>query len=486
MSSDAPSKYLLEADAHIKNAQEQTSSAENAERSGKVEDAAKHYFLAGREHFFAAVDFRAVLMLLGYTPKASFTDIKFLDYKSHLIDAIERSCNCYEKAAQLFNKLGNRFSESEAYGLAASNYLELAELKNAKAVRREVKDGLVITYAMDTPIGKAITAYHNAGLALYDVGIRYRNSGEIDKAYVIIGNMGDAYLSIGLLYESEDVDLAIENFFSAAEAYKESGLLAKKLGISTIVVHARLEWHYASRSVAEFFRDERGYYTADDIKRAITVYNKIIELAKKTGNQKMICDSSKAIMTLSSVTNEPKDSIKSCQEICESTSEFVILPIDLSTKQLGMEDKQVVRSSLKRFTDDPKQGTYQLISHLELRLRSYIKAKLVSTNPTKWFEVYVIPALSQGDLNQINSNYARETGKNPTDLLNENNPLNYANLNHLQIIISNTRNWNDFFKNEFVSLEEFNANMSIIVRIRHPTMHIRQTDIFEAAVTPII
>jgi hypothetical protein len=486
LSSDILSKYLVEAEEHIKNAKEQSQSAGNTEQTGKIVDAAKYYYSAGREYFLAAVKFKMVLMLLGYSPKSSLVNDKSLNYKSRLINSLEGSCSCYEKAAQLFKNVGNRFLESEAYGKAASNYIELAELKNEKALRREIKENIIITYVADTPLGKAVTAYHNAALALYDLGMKYRNSGEIDKAYVIIGEMGDAYLSAGLLYENEDIELAIENFFSAAEAYKESGLLSRKVGIPTIVHHARLEWRYATRNAKEFFKDERGYYTADDIRRAIKTYEKTRELAERKNNKEMIYQCSKAIMLLSADVKEPKDSIKSCQEICESISESVILPIDLSNKQLDAADKDVIRSSLKKYSDDPKQGAYQLISHLETRLRSYIKAKLSSVNPTNWFTELVIPALNSDDLRIIDLNYNRETGKNPNDLPNEENPLSFANINHLQKIISNNRLWESYFKNDFVNLEEFSANMSIIIRIRHPTMHVRETNIFEAAVTPVL
>jgi tetratricopeptide (TPR) repeat protein len=480
------SKYLAEAEEHIKNAMEQKQNAADAEKTGKIKDAANYYYTAGREYFLAASKFKIVLTLLGYSPKSSIADDKSLNYKSRLIDSLEESCSCYEKAAQLFKGLGNRFLESEAYGQAASNYIELAELKNEKAVRREAREGIIVKYVADTPLGKAITVYHNAALALYDLGMKYRNSGEIDKAYVFIGEMGDAYLNIGLLYENEDIDLAIENFFSAAEAYKESGLLSRKVGIPTIVHHARLEWRYATRNAIEFFKDERGYYTADDIRRAIKTYEKTKELAKKANNVKMVYECSKAVMLLSADVKEPKDSIKSCQEICEILSEFVILPIDLSNKQLDANDKEVIRTSLKEYSDDPKQGAYQLISHVESRLRSYIKAKLSSINPTNWFKELVIPTLNSDDLRVITSNYSRERGRNPDNLSNEENPLSFANINHLQKIISDDRLWESYFKSDFVNFEEFSANMSIIVRIRHSTMHVRETNIFEAAVTPAL
>ncbi|MEM2971537.1 MAG: hypothetical protein QW270_03845 [Candidatus Bathyarchaeia archaeon] len=298
--------------------------------------------------------------------------------------------------------------------------------------------------------------------------------------------MGDAYLSIGLLYENEELESAVENFFYAAEAYKESGLLSRKVGIPTIVHHARLEWRYAIRNAKEFFKDERGYYTLDDVRRAVKTYEKTRELAAKMNNKEIVYKCSKAIMLLSADVKEPRDSIKSCQEICETLSEFVILPIDLSNKQLEAADKEVIRSSLRKYSDDPKQGAYQLISYLETRLRSYIKEKLSSTNPANWFKELVIPAMNPDDLRIIGLNYNRETGKNPDDLLNEENPLNFANINHLQKIISNNRLWESYFKNDFINLEEFNANMSIIVRIRRPTMHTRETNIFEAAVTPVI
>lgn len=110
------SKYLIEADNHIKKAQEQASGAEVIERSGKMLDAADQYFLAGREYFLATVNFRTILDILDYTLRVPPTDEKILDYKSKLINAYENSSYCYEKAAQLFEKSGNRFSESEAYG----------------------------------------------------------------------------------------------------------------------------------------------------------------------------------------------------------------------------------------------------------------------------------------------------------------------------------------------------------------------------------
>lgn len=191
-------------------------------------------------------------------------------------------------------------------------------------------------------------------------------------------------------------------------------------------------------------------------------------------------------MFLSADVKEPKDSIKSCQEICESLSEFVILPIDLSNKQLDVTDKEIIHASLKKFTEDPKQGAYQLISHLESRLRSYIRTKLSSVNPTNWFKELVIPALNPDDLRVISLNYNRETGRNPDNLPNEENPPSFANINHLQKIISNNRLWEEYFKNDFTNLEEFNVNMSIIIRMRHPTMHVRETNILEAAVTPTI
>ncbi|MGB9740398.1 MAG: hypothetical protein ACP5IM_00440 [Candidatus Bathyarchaeia archaeon] len=90
------------------------------------------------------------------------------------------------------------------------------------------------------------------------------------------------------------------------------------------------------------FSKMRGYCTADDIRRAIKTYEKTRELAKKTNNKEIIYECSKAIMLLSADVKETRDSIKGCREICES----------------------LYRS----------------------RLRSYIKAKLSSVNPTNWFK----------------------------------------------------------------------------------------------------
>ncbi len=63
------------------------------------------------------------------------------------------------------------------------------------------------------------------------------------------------------------------------------------------------------------FSKMRGYYTADDIRRAIKTYEKTRELAN---NKEIIYECSKAIMLLSADIKEPRDSIKSYREICES------------------------------------------------------------------------------------------------------------------------------------------------------------------------
>jgi hypothetical protein len=46
-----------------------------------------------------------------------------------------------------------------------------------------------------------------------------------------------------------------------------------------------------------------------------------------------------------------------------------------------------------------------------------------------------VPAIGN-DLNAVKNNYQRETGKDPQGLFGEPNPLDYANINHLQKVIS--------------------------------------------------
>lgn len=471
-----------EADQHLDNANTLKKKAIEFEEAEDVKGAANFYFDTGREYFLASVKFQIVSSIFEHILRVGSTNTRFSENKSKRIEALQNSAICYEKSGEFLNKLDAKFQASNAYGLAATNCADLAELTGEKDVYRKVPEGEgVFTLVADTPIGKAIEAYRKAALALYDIGIKYRNSGNLEHAYPTFGNMGDAYLSIAVLFEDADERLAAENYFHAAEAYKEAGLLARRVGIPTLVFHARIEWRYTQRRGIDFFKDKNGYSTFDDIKRAISIYSKAKELFISLDDTERANKCSKAILFLSKETEEPTDSIKSCQEICESISELTVLPIDLGTRRLEQADKDIIRSSMKAFVDDPKRGAYQLIRHLKPKLRTHIKEELSSQNPADWFKALVEPAIGNDDLKVIKRNYQKETGKDPQDLFNEPNPLDYANINHLQKIISH--HWR-FFRN-FGTKDEFEANMRIIIRIRHPTMHIRNSE-FEAVVLPVV
>lgn len=474
-------KWSKEANQHLANADTLKTKATEFEGAGDAKAAANFYFDAGREYFLASVNLRIVTYLLEPVLRADSTDTRFGDNKSKRIEALQNCATCYEKSGEFLSKLDLKVHASDAYGLAATNYTDLAELSGEKEVYRKVPEGGgVFTRVADTPIGKAIEAYHKAALSLYDIGIKYRNSGDIERAYILIGDMADAYLSTSVLYEGVDDDSAAENYFSASEAYKEAGLLARKVGIPTLVFHARIEWRYMQRRGFDFFKDKNGYSTADDIKRAVSIYSKAKELFTKLGRKERANECSKAILFLSEETKEPKDSIKSCQEICESISELTILPIDLSTRKLEQADKDVIKSSIRVFVDDPKKGAYQLIGYFEPKLRNFIKLKFISQTPD-WFKVSVVPIIDDADLGVIKNNFHKETGKDTQDLFVEPNPLDYANINHLQKIILNQ--W-QLFRN-FEPKDEFETNMGIIIGVRHSTMHLRNSD-FEAAVLPVI
>jgi len=475
-------EWSNEADQHLDNANTLKKKATEFEEAEDARGAAKFYFDTGREYSSASAKFQIVLNILENILRVSSTDTRFSENKSKRIEALQNSATCYEKSGEFLDKLDAKFPASNAYGLAATNYVDLARLTGEKDVHRKVPEGEgVFELVEDTPIGKAIGAYRKAALALYNIGIKYRNSGNLEHAYPTFGNMGDAYLSIAVLYEDADNSLAAENYFNAAESYKEAGLLARKVGIPTLVFYARIEWRYTQRRGIDFFKDKNGYSTADDIKRAISTYSKAKELFIRLNATGRANECSKAILFLSKETEEPKDSIKSCQEICESISELAVLPIDLGSRRLEKADKEIIRSSIKAFVDDPKNGAYQLIGYLEPKLRNYIKSKLSPQHTVDWFEALVVPAISGSDLGVIKNNYHRETRKDPQDLFSEPNPLDYANIDHLQKIISN--NW-QFFGN-FETTDEFEARMRIIIGIRHPTMHIRNSD-FEAVVLPVI
>jgi hypothetical protein len=473
-------KWSDEADQHLDDAKALTKKAIEFIDAGDTRGAAKFYFDTGREYFLASVNFKSVSIILEKILRVGSTDTRFNENKAKRIEAIQNSATCYEKSGTFFSKL-DKFRASDAYGLAATNYANLAELTGEKDVYRKVpEDGGVFELLMDTPIGKAMEAYLNAALIFYDIGITYRNSGNIGQAYPVIGDMGDAYLSRAVLCEAVDNGLAAESYFNAAEAYKEAGLLARKAGISTVVFHIRMEWKYTQQRGIDLLKDQNGYFAFDDIKRAISIYPKARELFIGLKDTKRANECSKAILSLSKETEEPKDSIKSCQEICESISELTVLPIDLSSRRLEKADKEIIKSSIKAFVDDPKNGAYQLIGYLEQKLRVYIKSKLSPHDSVDWFRTLVVPAIGEG-LRVISDNYQKETQKDPQELFSESNPLDYANINHLQKIIS--QHW-QFFRN-FEPKDEFEANMIIIVKYRHRTMHVRNSD-FEAVILPAV
>ncbi len=69
-------------------------------------------------------------------------------------------------------------------------------------------------------------------------------------------------------------------------------------------------------------------------------------------------------------------------------------------------------------------------------------------------------------------NYRKEIGNGKNEFFKENNPLDYANLEHLEKIIRSPINW-PLFRQDFGTQEDFEIHIKPIVRFRHPVMHIR-------------
>ena len=121
--------------------------------------------------------------------------------------------------------------------------------------------------------------------------------------------MADAHLSIAFIHEKNrywpfgTVSDQAESYLCAAEAYKKSGSLSRKIGVSKVVAHSRIEWKNAHRDIYDFFKDDKGYMVSDDLKRAILAYEKAGNLYEKLGmkNQVTYC---------SNMIGEIKDEIK--------------------------------------------------------------------------------------------------------------------------------------------------------------------------------
>jgi hypothetical protein len=213
---------------------------------------------------------------------------RYVQYKKNQKEYHRKSAELFKKSSDILGRLKNKFYQAEMLGRAAKEYYRVFELSDEEELKIDVVPG--VAYALgDTQVGNIISLYHSAAVLFNDLGVEFEEAGKISQAYVFYGFVGDAYLSAAFMHEKNKFWLfptlsdQADNYLYAAEAYKKSGKSSRNIGVPKIVFHARLEWEYAMREIYEFFKDENGYGTSDDLKRAILAFKKAGELYGKIG-----------------------------------------------------------------------------------------------------------------------------------------------------------------------------------------------------------
>ena len=216
------------------------------------------------------------------------SDERYLSYHKKTQEYHKRSAGLYKKASDIYGKLKNKFLSADLLGKATREYFRVFELSNEKELKIEMEPGKVYSFS-DTQVGTIVALYRAAANLFNDIGIEFEEAGKKSKAYIFYGYMGDAYLSIALAREKDKYwpfgvpsDQA-ENYLCAAEAYRKSGELSKEVGVSRVVAYARIAWKHAHQDIFAFFKDEEGYTTSDDSRRAILAYRKANEVYGELG-----------------------------------------------------------------------------------------------------------------------------------------------------------------------------------------------------------
>ena len=220
------------------------------------------------------------------------------------------------------------------------------------------------------------------------------------------------------------------------------------------------------------FKDPRGYAISNESQRAVVMYRAAQEAAKRRGDKALYAKAARRLMSLAAVLNSPEDAVKACQDICDSTSEIIVLPINLAGRQLRNSDVVLLREISQTWLTNPKDAVYKILEELEPRLRALVKDRLSNRSPRQWFARRVVAKLEKNDIEIMIRNYRKETGNRKKEFFKENNPLDYANIEHLEKIIRSPVNW-PLFRKDFGTQEDFEIHIKPIVRFRHPIMHIR-------------
>lgn len=230
-----------------------------------------------------------LLKQLGLRP----TDERYIDLHKRIKENHKKSADSYRKSSDIFARLPNKLLQADLLGMAAREYCRVFELSNEDELKIKLESGKVYSFS-ETLVGAIVDMYRTAANLFNEIGIELEESGKKSKAYIFYGYMGDAYLSIAIIREKDkywpfgNVSDQAYNYLYAAEAYYKSGKLSKEIGVSSVVFHARIEWKHAQNRIFEFFKNNRGYTTSDDLKRASLAYEKAKSLYNKVGMKDQI------------------------------------------------------------------------------------------------------------------------------------------------------------------------------------------------------
>ncbi len=462
-------QYLNRAEKEVNDAAAARDTASNLQSKGEVEKAAAAYFDAGEQMRLASVHFEAARMMGSLTKHST---PKLLDKE---LEALEKSGDDFENAARLWTSR-NDIVAVEMWGRAVHNYNRILSLKQVTRMPTSSISNLGPFRVQGIP-GKAIDCYEKASILLHDIGIQHRNKGDYTEARLTLGEMADAYASLALMYQEFAPavfadEFASENYMASAQGYAESGAMAEKLTLSSVATTVRPEWDYAFPRLMSLFKDPRGYAISNESQRAVVMYRAAQEAAKRRGDKALYAKAARRLMSLAAVLNSPEDAVKACQDICDSTSEIIVLPINLAGRQLRNSDVVLLREISQTWLTNPKDAVYKILEELEPRLRALVKDRLSNRSPRQWFARRVVAKLEKNDIEIMIRNYRKETGNGKKEFFKENNPLDYANIEHLEKIIRSPVNW-PLFRKDFGTQEDFEIHIKPIVRFRHPIMHIR-------------
>lgn len=285
------SQLESEAEEHLKNALTLESEANSLEANEVWDKAAKKYYDAGQQFFKACIRLESTrFWIVGLKnevlEKLKFreNDERYIQNKKKLKEYHKKSADLFKKSSEILGKLRKKLGQAEMLGLAVREYFRVFELSEEEELKIEMKDGEVYCFE-DTFVGNIVSLYRSAASLFNDIGIEFEEAGKISQAYVFYGYMGDAYLSIAFIQEKNRywpfVSDQAESYLCAAEAYRKSGSLSQKIGVSKIVAHARIEWKHAQGEIHNFFKDDKGYSVANDLDRAIITYKKARRLYEK-------------------------------------------------------------------------------------------------------------------------------------------------------------------------------------------------------------